>query len=155
MASHSTHASHAHTPTAHDPVDAWHDHSHDAKPQDVHTDQANVRQVVTIGLILALAVAGASASVWGFYRWYVAKELKLEEMVSPNQPNSRLAPTLAVRWEKEAQLKLWQSGGTLKVPTGEDQPAREVTIRPIDEAKKDVLELYAQRPGSKKAATKD
>lgn len=148
------HAPHGQTPAVHDQGDAWHDHARDPEPQFVHSDQANVRQVVGIGLVLALAVAGASAGVWGFYRWYVAKELNLAEIVTPTDPNSRLSPTLAVRWEKEAQLKLWQNGGTLKLPAPEGEPAKEVTIRPIDDAKKDVAQTYARQVG-KTAAAKD
>ncbi|MBY0263370.1 MAG: hypothetical protein K2Q20_13560 [Phycisphaerales bacterium] len=155
MASHSKPSTpHGHTPSVHEPVDAWHDHAHDPKPQFAHSDQANVRQVVGIGLVLALAVAGASAGVWGFYRWYVAKELNLEEVVSPTEPNSRLAPTLAVRWEKEAQLKLWENGGTQNLPAPEGEPAKEVSIRPIQDAKKDVVQMYAQKAG-KKAASRE
>jgi hypothetical protein len=155
-------ASHAHaspdqhrrgeTPAVHDPVDAWHDHTHDAKPQDPHTDQANVRQVVTIGILLAMSVAVASVSVWGFYRWYITTELNREEVVDPNQINSRLAPSIAVRWEKERQLKVRDEGGQLSLPTEEGKPNRSVTIRPLDEAMADVIKSYSSpaRPAAGK-----
>lgn len=152
---------HAHTgagvtPVVHDPVDAWHDHTHDQAPQSPHTDAANVTQVMSIGLILAVAVVLSAGAVLGFYKWYVAGQLSAEERVNPNIPNSRLAPPIAVRWETQDKLNALSSGAELSIPTEEGKPNRTVRLLKIDDAKAAVIREYAGRTstaGQKPAPT--
>lgn len=66
---------HHETPPMHDPVDPWHDHSHDPRPQRAHGGTLNARAVILIGIGLFLAVMVSTGIVYQYYVWYTTRML--------------------------------------------------------------------------------
>jgi hypothetical protein len=126
------------TPVEHEATDAWHDHSHDTMPMHAHAENVAVGRVMAIGIALFVAVVISVVAVYGLYKWFVTHRLAAQEVTTPN------APALQWRSEKAAQLAAIDAGGNRVIAGGEGVPDRSVTVRPIGDAMKTVVEQYRQ-----------
>ena len=131
----------------HDPVDEWHDHSHDEMPQRAHSDVQNSNLVLGIGVALAAVIAIASLVVYGFYTHYNTQRMALRESTPRTGAFVDLAqsPTEKTRNDKSESLGLLQSGGTTKLPTEKENEFKTITVSPIDKAMDDVVQRYTAR----------
>lgn len=124
----------------HDPVDAWHDHSHDAKPQSAHAEVQNTPLIMAVGVGLFMVIVVSVAAVYGFYTWYVARTLNAQEITTDG------APAFQFRDRKADALNINRTGGKVELPPLEEgQPKRPITILPFAEAQAAVLKEYAPK----------
>jgi nitrate reductase NapE component len=139
---HADHKPHVHeTPPLHDPVDEWHDHSKDEKPQEAHAEVGNAYQIMGIGIALFLVIVVAVVATYGFYVHQTTLRLAKAEEVSFGQ---RGAPAIEARIMKSDAL-IRQSGyGWEVVPAAGDIPARSLVRLPIGEAKRLTARDYAR-----------
>lgn len=130
------------TSPMHDAVDAWHDHSHDERPQEAHTDVQNTRLIMGVGVALFLVVVAAVVVVYGFYTHYTTDRLAALEETTPG------APALVTRKEVAMSVYTLNSGGELKLKQA-DGPDRTVRITPLEQARAAVVGQYAGRAGGR------
>ena len=128
------------TAPLHDPVDSWHDHSHDEKPQHAHGDVQDSNLVLGVGVALAAVIAVSCLVVYGFYTHYNTQRGIDSELVK--YPNS---PATLTREAKVADLFLLEKGGTTKMPTEKEGVTKDITITPIDQAMDTIVQKYAPR----------
>lgn len=139
------HKHHTHeTAPMHDPVDAWHDHSHDAKPQAAHAEVQNTPLIMAVGLGLFMVIVVSVVAVYGFYTWYVARTLNAQEITTAG------APALEFRKTKNTALDINRDGGTVMLaPLEEGKPKRSITILPFADAQAAVLKEYTPKAAQK------
>ncbi len=124
----------------HDPVDAWHDHTKDEKPQHAHAEVQNTPLIMGVGLALFMVIVVSVVAVYGFYTWYVARTLNQQEVTTVG------APALQFRDDKARALKTIAEGGTVELPALEEgKPKRVITILPFAEAQAAVLKQYTPK----------
>lgn len=130
---------HAHeTPPLHDPVDPWHDHSHDQKPQPAHAEVGNARAIMGIGLALFMVIVVAVISVYAYYSWYVTQQLSRIEVAS-----SRTSPMIQARDYRAQALARLANGGRITIPAAGEEPASTIEITPIDRSIERIARDYA------------
>lgn len=134
----STHDEHKHeTAATSDPVDAWHDHSHDERPQAAHGEVQDTGRIMFIGVGLFIAVVVSVIAVYGFYTFYTTKELSAAELSTPN------SPALLYRTDMAKSQAMILAGGQLKLPALEEgKPERVVNILPFEQATDRVVAEY-------------
>lgn len=133
-------AKHHETAPLHDPVDSWHDHSHDEKPMAVHAEDVDTRSVMFIGVALFFVVVIASVIVYGFYVYRTTQKLSLGEVSSRDT-----APAWETRRARAETFSRREKGGELKLPTEVEGQTKTIQIRPLADAMRDVAAEYAGR----------
>lgn len=133
------------TPDLHDPADAWHDHSHDEKPQVAHGEVGNPTLVMSVGVGLFLVVVLAVVVVDTFYRGYASKKLRELEVTTPN------APALLTRGERSSMFLSQQSKepGWVVIPAAGEVPAKAVVQLPLEQAQGIVIQQYLSQTKAK------
>ena len=131
----------------HDPVDEWHDHSHDERPQRAHSDVQNSNLVLSVGIALAAVIGISSLVVYGFYIHYNTQRMALRERTPREGLFSDLAesPTEATRRLKGNDIGLLETGGTFELPTEKENVNKTITISPIAKAMDDVAKSYTAK----------
>lgn len=139
---HAQHKPHVHeTAPLHDPVDPWHDHSKDEKPQQAHAEVGNAFQIMAIGVALFLVIVVAAAVTYGFYIHQTTRSLaRMEEVPF----GTRGAPAIETRILKSDTLSRQGTYGWEVTPAVGDIPARSYVRLPIDEAKRLTARDYAR-----------
>lgn len=134
----------AETAPLHDPVDEWHDHSHDEKPQHAHGEVQNSNLIMGVGLALTGVIVISSLVVYGFYTHYNTQRMVEREHMPRAGAFKDLAdsPTEATRKAKLADLNLLNQGGPLPMPTEVENVNKTVTITPIARAIDEVAQSY-------------
>lgn len=124
----------------HDPVDAWHDHTKDQKPQAEHGEIRNPMMVMGVGLGLFLAVVASVVAVEAFYKWYAAQALKAGSVATG--PNS---PAMETRAERLEVLKkqMGSEPSWVVVPGTKETPAKAIVQLPLKAAAERVLAEYS------------
>jgi hypothetical protein len=133
MSTHQPHDPHAplpHTPEVHESLDAWHDHSHDERPQHPHLESINAPKVIGIGVGLFLAVAATVALVYGFYVWYNVRALDQREGIG----NGFEGPSRAERDDLSARLN-----------QGYAWANHDAALLPLDQGVDRVVKQYATK----------
>jgi flagellar basal body-associated protein FliL len=124
------------TAPLHDPIDAWHDHSHDPKPQQAHAEVGNAGAIMGIGIALFMVIVVAVIAVYAYYVWYVTESLKKAEVAS-----GQASPAIQARaYKQEAILNLIK-GAQVK-PVGETPG---YTLAPIDQKIEQTARDYTAR----------
>lgn len=137
-----THPSHHVHETAplHDPVDAWHDHNADERPQHAHAEIVDTNAVMGVGVALFFVIVFAVVAVWGFYTWYSTQRLAELERTSTD------SPAWLLRGDRISMLTWLEKGHTLNIPAvDKDTPARQINIIPVKQATDTVVEQYLNR----------
>lgn len=129
------------TAPLHDPVDEWHDHSKDEKPQQAHAEVGNAYQIMGIGVALFFVIVFAAVVTYGFYIHQTTRSLAQMEEVPFGQ---RGAPAIEARLYKSNALIRQGGYGWEVVPATGDIPARSLVRLPIDEAKRLTARDYAR-----------
>lgn len=134
----SPHHAHSHaTPVHHDPTDAWHDHSDDAKPHHAHAETVNSGMVLAVGSFLFVLIVAACVIVFAFYTSSTTRTLEERERATVD------SPAKLFREFKGQSVALLETGGTIQVPAGEENKTKPVTLLPIKVAAKSVVAEYA------------
>ncbi len=129
---------HVHTtPPHHDPVDQWHDHSHDVKPQHAHSETVNSGVVLAVGTFLFVLIVVACVIVYAFYIGATTRTLQARERTTAD------APAKVFREFKGESLVRLESGGTLQIPAAEEGKTKPITLLPIKDAAKTVITEYS------------
>jgi hypothetical protein len=138
----------AETAPLHDPVDEWHDHSHDEKPQRPHADVQSSNLVLGVGIALAAVIAISVLAVYGFYVHYNTQRMDLREhTTSKNLPGLAPSPADETRVKKSKDLITLERGGEVRMPTEKENVSRKVTIVPMSQAMEEVVQTYtASKP---------
>ncbi|MBX3405497.1 MAG: hypothetical protein KF869_01935 [Phycisphaeraceae bacterium] len=129
------------TAPLHDPVDEWHDHTKDEKPQQAHAEVGNAFQIMGIGVGLFMVIVFAVIATYGFYVHQTTRRLAEAEEVKFGQ---RGAPAIEARVLKSDALIRQSAYGWEVVPATGDIPARSLVRLPIDEAKRLIARDYAR-----------
>jgi hypothetical protein len=137
----------AETAPLHDPVDEWHDHSHDNKPQHAHGEVQNSNLILGVGLALTGVIVVSCLVVYGFYTHYNTQRSNQREHMLREGAFTELAnsPTEVTRASKLADLILLSRGGTTEMPTETENVKKTITISPIDKAMDEVAQGYTAR----------
>lgn len=140
---HTHHKPHVHeTPPMHDPIDEWHDHSKDEKPQQAHAEVGNAMRIMAIGIGLFLVIVFAVIVTYGFYVQQSTQKLNEMEIVELSDRN---APPIQARMHKSDSLMELEGGfGWIEVPAAGDTPARSLVRWPIEKAKERIAQDYAR-----------
>jgi hypothetical protein len=117
----------------HDPIDPWHDHSHDEKPQNAHAEVGNARAIMGIGIALFMVIVVAVISVYAYYTWYITERLNKAEIASGNS-----SPAIQAREYKSTALIRLNSGGKVEGPTT-------YTLTPIDQKIEQTAREYTSK----------
>lgn len=136
------------TAPMHDPVDQWHDHTRDEQPQKPHADVQNSNLVLGVGIALAVVIALSCAVVYGFYIHYNSQRTnERENAQNPNMHGLSIndSPAIAARNEQRDNLARLRAGGTLEMPTEQENVKKTVTIRPLAQAMEIVADRYTNR----------
>ncbi len=104
------------TPPLHDAPDAWHDHSHDAQPQQAHGEVSNAGKIITTGLALFMMIVFAVIAVYGYYTHYTTQRLTLTERASSIGP-----ATDALKYKYDA-INRQINGGEVDALDSENKP---------------------------------
>ncbi len=137
------HGHHVHeTPPMHDAIDAWHDHSHDERPQHAHGEVQNSRLVLGVGLALTGVIVVSSLVVYGFYVHYNTQRSDERERTTDG------SPLIETRIEKGKALAMIQTGGSFPMATEDEKVKKTVTLTPIDQAMDKVVRMYV-KPAAK------
>jgi len=138
------HKPHVHeTAPLHDPIDQWHDHAKDEKPQHPHAEVSNAFRIMGIGIGLFLVIVFAVVVTYAFYIQQSTQRLNEMEVVRATA-GAALPPALEARKIKGDSLLLMQNYGWIEVPALGDTPARDLVRHPIDTAKQKVAQDYAR-----------
>ncbi len=138
------HKPHVHeTAPLHDPIDEWHDHSKDEKPQHAHAEVGNAARIMAVGIGLFLVIVVAVVVTYGFYVQQSTQRLNEMEIVRA-RGGEALPPALEARKFKGDSLMDLQTYGWIQVPAVGDTPARSLVRHPIDAAKQKVAQDYAR-----------
>jgi len=156
---HDPHPEHGHMPhhfaeaaPLHDPVDEWHDHSHDAQPQHAHGDVQDSRLVLAVGIALAAVILGSVLAVFGFYTHYNTQRMAEREHTTAKElPKLAPSPTDETRKLKSDALLVLERGGPVQMPTEKEGVMKTITISPIDKAMDEVARGYASTSTHKTA----
>lgn len=142
----------AETPPMHDPVDEWHDHSHDQKPQHAHGEVQNSNLIMGVGLALTGVIVISCIVVYGFYVHYNTRRMAEREHMPRIGAYKELAdsPTETARKAKSADLVLLEKGGSTQMPTEVENVNKTITITPIAKSIDEVVQTYTT---SRRAAT--
>ena len=134
----------AEAPPMHDPVDEWHDHAHDEKPQHAHGEVQNSNLIMGVGLALTVVIVVSCLVVYGFYTHYNTQRMVEREHMPRAGAYSELAdsPTEATRKAKLADLNLLNQGGPLSMPTETENVNKTITITPLSKSMDDVVRAY-------------
>lgn len=138
-------AHHAHhhveeTPPLHDPIDPWHDHTKDEKPQHAHAEVGNARAIIGIGVGLFMIIVLSVVAVYAYYTWYLARRLSEVEIAS-----GQTSPAIQARVYKQTALTRLDKGASVVIPpAGEDVPGVNYTITPIEGAIDRTAREYAR-----------
>lgn len=124
------------TAPMHDAVDAWHDHSHDERPQEAHAEVQNTPMIMGVGVALFFVVVASVVVVYGFYTHYTTTRLSALEQTTEN------SPAFVTRGEQSNSLTLLKAGGTLPLKDA-DGKERQVRVSPVDQAAAGVVGRYA------------
>jgi hypothetical protein len=120
---HPQHHSHE-TPPLHDPIDPWHDHSHDEKPQSAHAEVGNAAAIMGIGIALFMVIVVSVIAVYAYYSWYITERLNKAEVAT-----GQASPAIQARAYKTEALLHVSQGGKIQPPN--DAPS--YTLVPIDQ----------------------
>ena len=128
----------------HDPVDEWHNHSHDDKPQHAHGEVQNSNLIMGVGLALTGVIVLSCVVVYGFYTHYNTQRMVEREHMQRSGVYSELAdsPTEATRKVKSEALNLLNQGGTVPMPTEVENVNKTITITPLAKSIDDVAQSY-------------
>lgn len=138
------HKPHVHeTAPLHDPIDQWHDHSKDEKPQHAHAEVGNAFRIMGVGVGLFLVIVFAVVVTYGFYVQQSTEKLNDMEIARVSE-GAALPPALEARKNKGDSLMQMNTEGWIEVPASGDTPARSIARIPIDEAKQKVAQDYAR-----------
>lgn len=136
------------TPEAHDPVDSWHDHSHDTeKPKaPPYAEVANAPKIILTGVALWLVIAISVVVVYAYYTHDTTRRLGEVERAGSSGPAME-----ALTYKRQAILNHY-SGGTVysQVVKGETVTFEPVNQLPIfDPAKPEVINTVKKTYGIK------
>jgi hypothetical protein len=138
------HGHHVHeTRPLHDPVDTWHDHSHDERPQHAHGEVQNSNIVLAVGLALTAVIVASVIVVYGFYVHYNTQRADDRERTTAG------APLLETRGEKVKDLSMVANGGSFQMATEDEKVKKTVTIAPVGQAMDKVVQTYVKTPAAK------
>lgn len=122
----------------HDPVDAWHDHSRDAAPQNPHAEVANAGQVIGVGVGLFMVVVLAVVVIYGYYIWETTGKLSDRERREGSAGYHAREEKAA--WDAELRAYGWQA-----VPSvTEAEPGKRYVRLPLDKAQERVIDTYKE-----------
>lgn len=135
----------AETAPMHDPVDAWHDHSRDEKPQHAHAEVQNSNLIMFVGVALTGVIGLSSLVVYGFYTYYNTHRMAEREHMPRAGAYSDLAesPSEEARSNKARDMLVLERGGSIKMPTEQENITRTVTLSPIALAMDEVAQSYS------------
>ncbi len=137
------HKPHVHeTAPLHDPVDEWHDHTKDEKPQHAHTEVANAWRIMGVGIGLFLVIVFAVVVTYGFYVQQSARLLNAAEIVELSDTNA--PPVQARMYRNNSRMELAGPYDWIVIPAAGDVPARALVRTPIERAKQTVAQDYAR-----------
>jgi hypothetical protein len=116
-------AHHSHeTPQMHDAVDEWHDHSHDEKPMEAHSEVGNPHLVIGVGLLSFGLVVVACIAIYMYYIGYVGNRLREAEragavagMDTRNWKQGQLADLDAYGWFNKETVQVPLSAAAASV----------------------------------------
>lgn len=134
------HHAHSHeTPPLHDPIDAWHDHSHDEKPQQAHAEVGNAGAIMGIAIALFMVIVASVLVVYGYYTWFITERLRKAEIAS-----GQTSPAIQAREYKQTALtNITQGRQNAKSPAHGDLPELTYSFSPIDEKIEQIARMYA------------
>ncbi|MFN7021175.1 MAG: hypothetical protein ACK4WH_07605 [Phycisphaerales bacterium] len=138
---HPQHALSHETPPLHDPVDEWHDHSKDEKPQAAHAEVGNAAMITGVGLALFFVIVFASVAVYAYYSWFVSQRLSEQEVAYGSSPGSPAAT--ARQYQRDARQRL-KSGGEVRIKATDTLPALNYSLIKIEDSIKAVAEDYSK-----------
>jgi hypothetical protein len=141
--SHDPHHHHQHvheTAPLHDPVDEWHDHSKDEKPQQAHAEVGNAKLITGIGLALFLVIVASVIAVYAYYVWFITARLSKAEIAS-----GQASPAIEARAYREQALIRIDRGGSVSAEQAGGAAAGAYTLAPINQAIEQTARTYTAR----------
>ncbi len=137
------HKPHVHeTAPLHDPVDAWHDHTKDEKPQQAHAEVGNAGRIMAVGIALFLVIVFAVVVTYGFYIQQTTSRLNAMERV--DYGNDLAPPIQARKARLESLTSLAGDYKWVEIPAVGETPAGAYVHVPLAEAKKRVAQSYTR-----------
>ncbi len=125
------------TAPMHDAIDAWHDHSHDEKPQNAHSEVGNAAMITGVGVALFLVIVAAVVAVYAYYTWYITERLDRAEIATGQD-----SPAVEARKYKADSLIQLNKGGEVSAAGGGGGAAA-YTLLPINEKIDQIAREYA------------
>lgn len=123
----------------HDPIDAWHDHTKDERPQQAHAEVGNAAAIMGIGIALFLVIVVSVVVVYAYYTWFITERLRKAEIAS-----GQASPAIQARTYKETALtNISQGRQNAKSPAQGDLPELTYSFAPIDQKIEQTSQMYA------------
>ncbi|MBL8758380.1 MAG: hypothetical protein JNK35_08135 [Phycisphaerae bacterium] len=133
---------HSHTPEAHDPADAWHQHTADEHPQQAHAETVAVGPLLIYGTAAFLIVVVATVATIVYFYWYVNQmRIVREEKFDLNPAGLQIAKI----HEEAAALKT-SADAAFKNYGWHDHARVQIPLKGEGGAAARVLAEYAARP---------
>lgn len=124
---------HSISPDMHDAPDAWHDHTKDPMPQQMHAEVANAKLIIGVGVGLFLAVVATIGIIYWYYIGYTTRLLEQNELIGLEQ--AQLEHKIAVATEFQGYH--WAKQG--------DEFVKDTVQVPMDIAMRKVVTEYTAK----------